>query len=122
MFDLITVCLFFIGTHSNVSSFTDASTEKTKSSSSILNEESVIISKDNQETCPLATPQIGEAELSQALVAAPLGSQSELSISKSGYDSSSPSDLQGRDSGISNSSLLLQDSHDFGIQHYNCSI
>ncbi|KAL5567843.1 hypothetical protein UlMin_024418, partial [Ulmus minor] len=97
----------------NASSFTDASTEKTKSSSSILNEESVLISKDTQETCSLATPQIGEAELSHArVVAAPLGSQPELSILKSGYDSSSPSDLQGRDSGISDSSLLLQDSHD----------
>ncbi|KAL5568478.1 hypothetical protein UlMin_025053 [Ulmus minor] len=41
-----------------------------------------------------------------------LGSQPELSVSKSGYDSSSPSDLQGRDSGISDSSLLLQDSYD----------
>ncbi|KAL5539100.1 hypothetical protein UlMin_044185 [Ulmus minor] len=97
----------------NVSSFTDASTEKTKNSSSILNEESVLISKDTQETCSLATPQIDEAELSHArVVAAPLGSQPKLSISKSGYDSSSPSDLQGRDSGISDSSLLLQDSHD----------
>ncbi|KAL5538187.1 hypothetical protein UlMin_043008, partial [Ulmus minor] len=97
----------------NASSFTDASTEKTKSSSSILNEESILISKDTQETCSLATPQIGEAELSHArVVAAPLGSQPELSILKSGYDSSSPSDLQGRDSGISDSSLLLQDSHD----------
>ncbi|KAL5568484.1 hypothetical protein UlMin_025059 [Ulmus minor] len=75
--------------------------------------ESVLISKDTQETCSLATPQIGEAELSHArVVATPLGSQPELSISKSGYDSSSPPDLQGRDSGISDSSLLLQDSHD----------
>ena len=97
---------------SNVSPFTDASTEKDKSSSSFVHEENLLVSNDTLETYFPATPQTGEAELDRELVVdAPVGNQQELSTSKSGYSLSSSSSLHVRDGGIGDSSQSLDGSH-----------
>ncbi|PON34741.1 Guanine nucleotide-binding protein, beta subunit [Trema orientale] len=97
---------------SNVSPFTDASTEKVKSSSSFVHEENLLMSKDTLETYFPATPQIGEAELDQELVVgAPVGNQQEVSMTNSGYNLSFSSNLHVRDGGIGDSSQLLDGSH-----------
>ncbi|PON96927.1 hypothetical protein TorRG33x02_073060, partial [Trema orientale] len=97
---------------SNVSPFSDANTEKAKSSSNCVHEENLLMSKETLETYFPATPQIGEAELDQELVvAAPVGNQQEVSTSKSGYNLSSSSNLYVRDGGIGDSSQLLDGSH-----------
>ncbi|XP_062120288.1 uncharacterized protein LOC133834631 [Humulus lupulus] len=97
---------------SNVSPFTDASSEIAKSSSSFVHEENVVLSKDTLEAYFPATPQIDEADLDQELgAAAPVGNQLEVSDLKSGYNLSSLSNFHSRDGGISDSNQLLDGSH-----------
>ncbi|CAL9008794.1 unnamed protein product [Prunus brigantina] len=95
---------------SNASSLVDASTEETKSSSSVVYEENRLISKDTRETCPPATFQIGEAEVNQDwIVAGPAGIQPEINISKSDPNLSSQSSLHAGDGGTADAIQLFQD-------------
>ncbi|XP_021826917.1 WD repeat-containing protein 91 homolog isoform X1 [Prunus avium] len=95
---------------SNASSLVDASTEETKSSSSVVYEENRLISKDSRETCPPATFQIGEAEVNQDwIVAGPAGIRPEINISKSDPNLSSQSSLRAGDGGTADSIQLFQD-------------
>ncbi|EXC05930.1 WD repeat-containing protein 91 [Morus notabilis] len=96
---------------SNVSSFTDANIEKAQSSLGVVYEENLRISKDTREICSSDTLQVGETELNREwAVAASVGNQVDISMSKSGYSLSSSSSP--RDGGISDSSPLLDSSHD----------
>lgn len=96
---------------SNVSSVTDANIEKAQSSLGVVYEENLRISKKTREICSSDTLQVGEAELNrERAVAASVGNQVDISMSKSGYSLSSSSSP--RDGGISDSSPLLDSSHD----------
>lgn len=95
---------------SNASSLVDASTEETKSSSSVVYEENRLISKDTRETCPPATFQIGEAEVNQDwIVAGPGGIRPEINISKSDPNLSSQSSLRAGDGRTADAIQLFQD-------------
>ncbi|PQP94832.1 WD repeat-containing protein 91 homolog [Prunus yedoensis var. nudiflora] len=95
---------------SNASSLVDASTEETKSSSSVVYEENRLISKDSRETCPPATFQIGEAEVNQDwIVAEPAGIRPEINIFKSDPNLSSQSSLRAGDGGTADTIQLFQD-------------
>ncbi|XP_070676647.1 uncharacterized protein [Malus domestica] len=77
---------------SNCSSVAYASTERTRSSSSVVHEQNRLISKDTQETCPPDTFQIGEAEVDPDwVVAGNMRSRPEFSTSKSDPNLSSQS-------------------------------
>ncbi|KAL6132097.1 hypothetical protein ACLB2K_070468 [Fragaria x ananassa] len=97
---------------SNASSVVDESTERTKSSSSVVPEENRLTSKDAEETGALATFQIGEAEVDRDQGAVSIGSQSELKISKSNNDLSCPPSLHG---GTGDTIQLFQDGSNDGI-------
>lgn len=84
----------------------DESTERTKSSSSVVPEENRLTSKDAEETGALATFQIGEAEVDRDQGAGSIGIQSELKISKSNNDLSCPPSLHG---GTGDTIQLFQD-------------
>ncbi|XP_034205439.1 WD repeat-containing protein 91 homolog [Prunus dulcis] len=95
---------------SNASSLVDASTEETKSSSSVVYEENHLISKDTRETCPPATFQIREAEVNHDwIVAGPAGIRPEINISKSDPNLSSQSSLRAGDGGTADTIHLFQD-------------
>lgn len=95
---------------SNASSLVDASTEETKSSSSVVYEENHLISKNTRETCPPATFQIREAEVNQDwIVAGPAGIRPEINISKSDPNLSSQSSLRAEDGGTADTIHLFQD-------------
>nr|XP_015878316.2 WD repeat-containing protein 91 homolog isoform X1 [Ziziphus jujuba var. spinosa] len=96
---------------SNVPSLIDASIEQTKSLSSVVHEEKLHISRDIQESCPLTVIQMDEANVGREwVVSGPVGNQYEFTMSKSGYDGDSPSNIHARDCGIGDTSQLLQDS------------
>ncbi|RXI08331.1 hypothetical protein DVH24_022475 [Malus domestica] len=92
------------------SSVADASTERTRSSSSVVHEQNRIISKDTQETCPPDTFQIGEAEVDPDwVVAGNMGSRPEFNISKSDPNLSSQSSPRMRDGGTADGIQLFED-------------
>ncbi|KAM1020896.1 hypothetical protein ACFX13_042799 [Malus domestica] len=92
------------------SSVTDASTERTMSSSSVVHEENRLISKDTQETCPPDTFQIRGAEVDPDwVVAGHMGNRPEFNISKSDPNLSSQSTPRVRDGGTADSIQLYED-------------
>ncbi|CAN6564840.1 unnamed protein product [Malus baccata var. baccata] len=92
------------------SSVTDASTERTRSSSSVVHEENRLISKDTQETCPPDTFQIRGAEVDPDwVVAGHMGNRPEFNISKSDPNLSSQSTPRVRDGGTADSIQLYED-------------
>ncbi|XP_062000977.1 uncharacterized protein LOC133718183 [Rosa rugosa] len=94
---------------SNASSVVDESIERTKSSSSVVPEENHLTSKDAQETSPLATFQIGEAEVGRDQGAGSIGIQPELKISESNNDSNYSSSLRVGVGGTGDTIQLFQD-------------
>ncbi|KAM5557499.1 hypothetical protein ABKV19_024730 [Rosa sericea] len=94
---------------SNASSVVDESIERTKSSSSEVPEENRLTSKDAQETSPLATFQIGEAEVDRDQGAGSIGIQPELKISKSNNDLNYSSSLRVGVGGTGDTIQLFQD-------------
>lgn len=94
---------------SDASSVVDESTERTKSSSSVVPEENRLTSIDAQETCLPATFQIGEAEVGRDLGAGSIGIQPELIISKSNNDLNYPSSIRVGDGRTGDSIQLFQD-------------
>ncbi|PRQ60297.1 putative transcription factor WD40-like family [Rosa chinensis] len=94
---------------SNASSVVDESIERTKSSSSEVPEENRLPSKDAQETSPLATFQIGEAEFGRDQGAGSIGIQPELKISKSINDLNYSSSLHVGVGGTGDTIQLFQD-------------
>ncbi|XP_068331279.1 uncharacterized protein [Pyrus communis] len=92
------------------SSVADASTERTRSSSSVVHEENHLISKDTQETCPPDTFQIRGAEVDPDwVVAGHMGNRPEFNISKSDPNLSSQSTSCVRDGGTADSIQLYKD-------------
>ncbi|KAJ7974109.1 WD repeat-containing protein 91-like [Quillaja saponaria] len=99
---------------SNALLLMDASMGKANSSLSCLHEEHIHVSKDTLANCHPATPQFGEAELSQDdAVPAPGNMHSEFISSKSTDDSTSSNDHVG-DVGTGDSSQMGQDNFDIG--------
>lgn len=92
------------------SSVADASTERTRSTSSVVHEENHLISKDTQETCPPDTFQIRRAEVDPDwVVAGNMGSRPEFNISKSDPNLSSQSSPRVRDGRTADSIQLFED-------------
>lgn len=105
----------FISKLSNVASLTRSSTEQTNSSSSVVPEENLHMSRDIEENFPPGTPQMEEEEAGRDF-AGPMGNQPEFTMSKSGYELASSSDVHAKDFTSGDTSQLLQEGTYVGIQ------
>lgn len=93
----------------------EESTGLTNRSSSIVHVEDPLISRDTQEACPPATPQLVQKSLDQDFVAGPSQVQSELTMSKYFHDSNASTNLNVGDGGTGDTSQIWQDGTCSGI-------
>ncbi|XP_059458839.1 uncharacterized protein LOC132188411 [Corylus avellana] len=93
----------------HASSTLEESTRLTNRSSSIIHVEDPLISRDAQEVCPPATPQLVQKALDPDFVAGPYQVQSELTMSEYFYDSNTSSNLNVGDGGTGDTSQIWQD-------------